>query len=243
MVDAVSGGRLEFGIGSGNTPLDYQVFDIAREEGQERMEETLEIILKAWRSERCKHEGKFWSFQEITLYPRPVQQPHPPVWVAGTSARTLEWAGRRGYNIMTVGHPHPPEKVGPGVEAWKKALIENGIDPTERRCQFHVRTHVNENVERAREIAMAAVTRYDAISRIGRKSAMVETDNYDWDGMLATGRNLYGNPDLCIEIVHNAMRHYYFDTLTTTFNFGGIPHDEIKKSMCLFAKEIMPAFR
>ena len=118
MVDAVSGGRLEFGIGSGNTPLDYQVFDIAREQGQERMEETLEIILKAWRSERCKHEGKFWSFQEITLYPRPVQQPHPPVWVAGTSARTLEWAGRRGYNIMTVGHPHPPEKVGPGVEAW-----------------------------------------------------------------------------------------------------------------------------
>jgi alkanesulfonate monooxygenase SsuD/methylene tetrahydromethanopterin reductase-like flavin-dependent oxidoreductase (luciferase family) len=144
---------------------------------------------------------------------------------------------------MTVGHPHPPEKVGPGVEAWKKALIENGIDPTERRCQFHVRTHVNENVERAREIAMAAVTRYDAISRIGRKSAMVETDNYDWDGMLATGRNLYGNPDQCIEIVHNAMRYYYFDTLTTTFNFGGIPHDEIKQSMCLFAKEIMPAFR
>ena len=58
MVDAVSGGRLEFGIGSGNTPLDYQVFDIAREEGQERMEEALEIILKAWRSERFNHRGK-----------------------------------------------------------------------------------------------------------------------------------------------------------------------------------------
>ena len=47
---------------------------------------------------------------------------------------------------------------------------------------------------------MAAVTRYDAISRIARKSSMVETDNYDWEGMLATGRNLYGNPDQCIEI-------------------------------------------
>ncbi len=47
----------------------------------------------------------------------------------------------------------------------------------------------------------------------------------------------------CIEIIHNALRHYYFDTLTTTFNFGGIPHEEIKKSMRLFAKEIMPAFR
>ena len=144
---------------------------------------------------------------------------------------------------MTVGHPHPPEKVRPGVEAWKKALIENGIDPKKRHCQFHVRTHVNENSERARETATAAVTRYDAISRIARKSSMIETDNYDWDGMLATGRNLYGNPEQCIEIVHNAMRHYYFDTLTTTFNFGGIPHEEIKKSMRLFAREVMPAFR
>ena len=144
---------------------------------------------------------------------------------------------------MTVGHPHPPEKVRPGVEAWKKALIENGIDPKERRCQFHVRTHVNENGERARETAMAAVTRYDAISRIARKSSMVETANYDWEGMLATGRNLYGNPDQCIEIIHNAMRHYYFNILTTTFNFRWIPHEEIKKSMRLFAKEVMPAVR
>ena len=243
MVDSVSNGRLEFGIGSGNTLLDYQVFDIQREEGQERMEEALEIILNAWSSERLGYQGKFWSFPEITLYPRPVQHPHPPVWVAGTSARTLEWAGRRGYDIMTVGHPHPPEKVRAGVEAWKKALIEHGIDPQQRRCQFHARTHVNENSQRASEVAMAAVTRYDAISRIGRKSAMAETDHYDWDGMLAAGRNLYGNPDQCVDIIHNAMRHYYFDILTTTFNFGGIPHAEIKKSMRLFAKEVMPAFR
>jgi alkanesulfonate monooxygenase SsuD/methylene tetrahydromethanopterin reductase-like flavin-dependent oxidoreductase (luciferase family) len=172
-----------------------------------------------------------------------VQQPHPPVWVAGTSARTLEWAGRKGYDIMTVGHPHPPEKVRAGVEAWKKALIDHGMDPIKRRCQFHTRTHVNENSERACDVAMAAVTRYDAISRIGRRSVKPETEKYDWDGMLASGRNLYGNPDQCIEIIHNAMRHYYFNILTTTFNFGGIPHEDIKQSMRLFAKEVMPAFR
>ena len=63
MVDAVSGGRLEFGIGSGNTPLDYQVFDIAREEGQERTEEALEIILKAWRSERASTRGSSGAFR------------------------------------------------------------------------------------------------------------------------------------------------------------------------------------
>jgi alkanesulfonate monooxygenase SsuD/methylene tetrahydromethanopterin reductase-like flavin-dependent oxidoreductase (luciferase family) len=243
MVDAVSGGRLEFGVGAGNTELDYRVFGLSREGDKERVNEALKIILKAWSCERLSHEGKFWRFEEITLYPRPVQQPHPPIWVAGTSAETLGWAGRNGYHIMTVGHPHPPDKVRLGVAAWQKGLIEAGIDPTERRCQLHVRTWVDESSEKARAVAAPAITRYDAISRIGRKSSLPPADGYDWEGMLATGRNLYGNPEECIQIIHNAMRHYYFDTLTKTFNFGGIPHEAIKKSMRLFAKEVMPAFR
>jgi alkanesulfonate monooxygenase SsuD/methylene tetrahydromethanopterin reductase-like flavin-dependent oxidoreductase (luciferase family) len=243
MVDAISAGRLEFGIGSGNTEMDYKVFGVTRENDRQRLDEAFEVIMKAWTNERFSHQGASWQFGEITLYPRPIQKPHPPIWVAGTSAQTLEWAGRHGFHIMTVGHPHPPEKVRPGVEAWKKALIDQGIDPTTRHCQFHVRTHVNENAERARQIAGAAITRYDEISRIGRRSLTAPPGEYDWEMMLATGRNNYGVPDQCIQNILNAAKHYYFDTLTTTFNFGGIPHDEITKSMRLFAKEVMPAFR
>ncbi len=243
MVDAISGGRLEFGIGSGNTELDYKVFGVTRENDRQRLDEAFEVILKAWTNDRFSHQGTAWQFGEITLYPRPIQKPHPPIWVAGTSAQTLEWAGRHGFHIMTVGHPHPPEKVRPGVEAWKKALIDHGIDPTERHCQFHARTHVNENAERAREMATAAITRYDEISRIGRRSLTVAPGEYNWEMMLATGRNNYGEPDQCIQNILNAAKNYYFDTLTTTFNFGGIPHTEIVKSMRLFAKEVMPAFR
>jgi hypothetical protein len=61
--------------------------------------------------------------------------------------------------------------------------------------------------------------------------------------MLATGRNNYGTPEQCIKNIRSAMRNYYFDTLTTTFNFGGIPHDEVMKSMRLFAKEVASEFR
>jgi len=243
MVDAISGGRLEFGIGSGNTEMDYKVFGVTRENDRHRLREAIDVILKAWGSERAKHKGDFWAFDELTLYPRPIQQPHPPIWVAGTSAEGLGWAGRQGYHIMTVGHPHPPEKVRPGVEAWKRGLIEAGYDPREKHCQFHVRTHVNESAAQARSVAMAAVKRYDEISRIGRRSLTAPAGEYDWDMMLATGRNNYGNPDQCIANIQNALKHYYFDTLTTTFNFGGIAHGDILKSMRLFAAEVMPAFR
>ena len=243
MVDTISGGRLEFGIGSGNTELDYRVFAIPREESRRRMEEADEVIVKAWTKDRISHEGKFWKFEEITLYPRPSQQPHPPMWVAGTSAQTLGWAGRRGYDIMTVGHPHPPDKVRLGVEAWRAGLRASGIDPETKRCQFHIRTYVDGNAQRAHEVAAEAITRYDEISRIGRKSVTEPQTNYDWEGMLASGRNMYGNPDQCIQIIHNSMKHYSFNILTTTFNFGAIPHEMIKESMRLFAKEVMPAFK
>jgi alkanesulfonate monooxygenase SsuD/methylene tetrahydromethanopterin reductase-like flavin-dependent oxidoreductase (luciferase family) len=106
-----------------------------------------------------------------------------------------------------------------------------------------VRTHVNEQAARAREIGMAAVKRYDEISRIGRRSLTAAPADYDWEMMLAAGRNNYGTPEQVIQGIHNAAKHYYFDTLTVTFNFGGIPHAEIIKSMRLFAKEVMPTFR
>jgi alkanesulfonate monooxygenase SsuD/methylene tetrahydromethanopterin reductase-like flavin-dependent oxidoreductase (luciferase family) len=243
MVDALSGGRLEFGIGSGNTDLDYRVFGVTRENDRQRSREALDIVLKSWGNERAAHAGDFWKFDELTLYPRPIQQPHPPIWVAGTSAEGLGWAGRNGYHIMTVGHPHLPDKVRIGVEAWKHALIDAGHKLADKHCQFHVRTHVNESADEAREIGIAAIKRYDEISRIGRRSLTAAPADYDWEMMLATGRNNYGDPDQCIENIHNARKHYYFDTLTTTFNFGGIPHAKILRSMRLFAKEVMPAFR
>jgi alkanesulfonate monooxygenase SsuD/methylene tetrahydromethanopterin reductase-like flavin-dependent oxidoreductase (luciferase family) len=242
MVDAISGGRLEFGIGSGNTDIDYKVFGVSRENDRQRLREAIDVILKTWANERISHTGQFWKFDELALYPRPIQQPYPPIWVAGTSAEGLGWAGGQGYHIMTVGHPHPPEKVRPGVEAWKQGLLASGYDLNTRHCQFHVRTHVNESSANARSIAMAAIKRYDEISRIGRRALTASPEDYDWNMMLATGRNNYGNPDECIKNIENARKNYYFDTLTTTFNFGGIPHAEILRSMRLFAKEVMPAF-
>ena len=122
-------------------------------------------------------------------------------------------------------------------------MIGAGIDPKERHCQFHVRTHVNESSVRAHEIGRAAISRYDEISRIGRKSLTVAPADYDWTAMLAAGRNLYGDPEGCVKIFYNARENYHFDTLTTTFNFGGIAHEEIKKSMRLFAKEVMPVLK
>jgi alkanesulfonate monooxygenase SsuD/methylene tetrahydromethanopterin reductase-like flavin-dependent oxidoreductase (luciferase family) len=242
MVDVVSGGRLEFGIGLGNTALDFQVYGVPREESRPRLHEAAEVILKAWTNDSFCHEGRFWRFEEVAVYPPPVQRPHPPVWVAGHSPESLGWAGRHGFNIMMVAHPFPPEFYRPGLAAWCDGLAEAGLAPGERHRKLHVRVWIDEHAERTREVAEAAILRYDEIAQVGRDRRLSHADGYDWDGMLARGRNVYGNPEQCVRALENSLKYYEPDILSTTFNFGGLPHEAIKKAMRLFAREVMPAF-
>lgn len=244
MADLISGGRLEFGVGVGNTAGDYRVFQVDRDESRERYQEGAELIVKAWTNERFSHHGRFWQMDEVALHPRPVQQPHPPVWVAGTSEAGLHWAGLHGFDIMTVAHPHAPERQRPGVAAWRQGLREGGHDLSQRHCQLHARIFVGDSREQARETAMAAIARYDATSAArGRTPGVANAcdPNYDWAGMERAGRNIYGTPDDCIAGVRRAKAHYDFDTFSATFNFGGLTHREIVGSMKLFQREVMPA--
>jgi len=161
MADVVSGGRLEFGMGVGNNPREYRAYGVPQDEGRARFEEAADIIAKVWTNDRASHEGRFWQFEDVSVYPRPVQRPHPPMWIAGSSEASLGLAGRLGHNIMIVAHPHPPEQVRPGVDAWRAGLAEAGHDPTQHHCMVYLRAFVDKNAEHACETAKAAILRYE----------------------------------------------------------------------------------
>lgn len=243
MVDVASGGRLEFGIGMGNTPVDFEHYQIPREQSRKRFEESAEVVLKAWSQDTFSHQGELWQMDSVSLYPRPVQRPHPPLWVAGGSVESLGWAGRHGASIMTVAHPYPPEKLTAGMAAWRAGLAEGGHDPADAHCKIHLRVWVDESSAKAKEIAEGAILRYDDLMMQGRVAReFAPPDQYDWEGMKARGRNVYGNPDECIRCIQNTIANYDFDIFSATFNFGGLPHADVMRSMRLFAKEVMPAF-
>jgi len=242
MADLISGGRLEFGIGLGNTERDYVVLQLDRAQSRRRYQEGADLIVKAWANPCFSHDGEFWQMNDVELHPRPVQRPHPPIWVAGTSEEGLSWAGRKGYHIMTVAHPHTPETQRAGVAAWRQASAECGHEG--RHCQHHARIFVGENRQQARETAEAAITRYDGTSSVAHqrpRQILANQPGYDWPGMERTGRNIYGTPDECIAGIRRAQANYDFDVFGATFNFGGLQHEEIVRSMRLFAKEVLPA--
>lgn len=124
-------------------------------------------------------------------------------------------------------------------------MSEGGHDPAQHHCKMHIRVWVNENRDRAQEVAEAAIQRYDSHQRaagIGTLGQPGPLPPYDWEGMRAQGRNVYGNPDDVIRGIETTRRNYDFDIFSGTFSFGGIPHEEVKRAMRLFGKEVMPAF-
>jgi alkanesulfonate monooxygenase SsuD/methylene tetrahydromethanopterin reductase-like flavin-dependent oxidoreductase (luciferase family) len=100
-IDLLSGGRLEFGVGKGYRANEFDGFCIPMEEAEERFEEGLAVILKAWTSnERFSHHGKFWNFENIVVEPPTRQKPHPPIWMAAGQPDSIRRVARRGAKLL-----------------------------------------------------------------------------------------------------------------------------------------------
>src|SRR5262249_4513046 len=121
-LDVLSGGRLEFGVGRGAAPIYFAGYNVSREESRERFEESLEVILRAWTSERLSHQGKYWQIQDVLLTPKPVQKPHPPIRIAANSPETFAIAGRDGFPIFASPLINPPDKLREYLAVHRESL-------------------------------------------------------------------------------------------------------------------------
>src|SRR5919197_1504229 len=99
MLDCLSNGRIISGFARG-IPREYQVHNVALAESRGRFEEAYDIILKAWAEEVFSYQGKFWSYHDVAMWPRPVQRPHPPIWIPIVgSQESIEFAASRNVTI------------------------------------------------------------------------------------------------------------------------------------------------
>jgi alkanesulfonate monooxygenase SsuD/methylene tetrahydromethanopterin reductase-like flavin-dependent oxidoreductase (luciferase family) len=104
LLDVLSGGRVNWGAGRGFARVEFTAFGIPPEESTSRFHEAVEIVLRAWTDEKLTFAGEHFQFDAIDVLPKPLQQPHPPVWMAATSDGALEWAAARGFSILMDPH-------------------------------------------------------------------------------------------------------------------------------------------
>jgi len=248
MLDQLSGGRLELGIGRGFMRYDYETYGVPWEEGQARVLESLEVILAAWQHQPFSHRGRFFQLQDVSVWPPPLQQPHPPIW--GAAVRTPEsfaWFGKHGYNLMTVVYIKPLAELAAMIDVYREAAAAAGHDPAALGVSTHFQVYCCENGDQARRESEQAVRRYIAQSNAARSqgtgSALIRADDFPFERMIDEARLCVGTPDECAAILARARDTLGLTGVDCTFYFGGLDYARARRSFELFAREVLPRFR
>lgn len=99
MLDCMTGGRLICGVGRG-APREYKIFNVPMSESRGRFEEAFEVMRRAWTDDSMSFAGEFYQYDDVSIWPRPVQQPHPPIWIPLTGSKeSIEWAAAHDATI------------------------------------------------------------------------------------------------------------------------------------------------
>ena len=165
----MSGGRLEFGIGHGFIKWESLTFGTPLKELRDRFKENLDVILKAWSEPKFTHKGKSYQYDNVELLPRPVQQPHPTVWMGATStAESFEFAGRSGFHLMLIPFLHELDELRSMVEIYLSARRTTGHDPLTSRVIVMYHMYVGESSAEARATAEPALAAHHAAAAEAR---------------------------------------------------------------------------
>ncbi|GAA2091345.1 LLM class flavin-dependent oxidoreductase [Actinomadura alba] len=255
-LDVISGGRVEFGTGRGASPLEYQAFQRPFEQSRRIWEDTLEAVLAIWNAdgEPVTRENEFFSVPNVAVYPRPVQRPHPPVWVASTSLDGYLAAARNGYNLLGMTMLKGLDDVAQDIAEYKRCLVDNGHDPDTRRVALMIPWFVAPTRDEAIQAAADPVLWY-----IRRQVNLVTPPGY-YDARHATHRVLgqlaAGMPPA--EAMDTLREHHMVvvddvegsrkaveliqaagaTDLILQGQVGGLAHDHVCDSMRLFMREV-----
>jgi len=256
-LDAISNGRLDIGFARAFLPHEFVAFGRELDESRERFTEGVDQIRRLLAEENVTSEGRFHSFRNTTSLPRPVQQPHPPIWIAAfATPESFEAAGRNGYSVMAI--PLAGEKMselmGLYREAWKSAG-----HPGEGRMMLSFAMYCAATTEEARAVGGPALEGYLA-ALVAAASAWTEgsssADYPSYDKMITglkaeTFQSQYdkgiawiGAPDEISDMIAEYLRSIGdFESASMQINFHDISGEDAAASMRLFSEQVMPKFR
>jgi alkanesulfonate monooxygenase SsuD/methylene tetrahydromethanopterin reductase-like flavin-dependent oxidoreductase (luciferase family) len=240
LADNLCNGRLEFGLGSGFSPVEFQQFGMTVEEAKERFWEGTEIIFKAWTEKEFSHKGKHFNYENISLYMQPLQKPMPPVWLAASSDETLLKAGTMGLPMMGIpfARSNNLADVKAKNDLYLRAYRESGHAGTpEIMVAIHFYLHENDNaaVEGARPYFERSISFHKTHRRPGSK--IPQLDNIKQESL-----GLFTTPEDAIKILGEYEKAGVTHVIGLV-NFGGVPMPEVRRTLELMSKDVFPQFK
>lgn len=248
--DLLTGGRLDIGLGRGYQPYEFERLGLSLGESRERFEEGLDILLKSFEGKPFAYEGKHYRFGETSVFPTPVQKPHPPLWIVGQSQESITATARRGFNIVSGGFGVPIERL----REFRQSLDAMPIDPAMRQrirvstqrpvYVTHDESELPAIVEQARWNMRVTLSLRQGREKVeGGRAIAVPLEKEPDTRELLERYFIMGTPKTCIERLKAVKDAMKIDHFNASFWFGDLTEEQVQRSMRLFAEEVMPAFR
>jgi alkanesulfonate monooxygenase SsuD/methylene tetrahydromethanopterin reductase-like flavin-dependent oxidoreductase (luciferase family) len=247
MVSVISNGRLDFGVGKGSESHEYKKFGVDQKEATKRMYEGVEVMLQAWSDKPVSFKGEFYNYQNVPVFPKPVQRPHPNFWVGcARSEDSFRWAGEHGFHLMTLPYLYREPGILPGfIKSYRNALTAAGHNggKTDILGKFHI--YVADSLEAAiREAEPYLINYFDVhkAADLERQEQGLLTQR-DARTQLEHGFVLAGDPKRVADTIRKWRDETGLTTISGTFHFGGMPQELALKNIRLFAEKVMPEFK
>jgi alkanesulfonate monooxygenase SsuD/methylene tetrahydromethanopterin reductase-like flavin-dependent oxidoreductase (luciferase family) len=245
MLDQMSGGRLELGIGRGTSPLEAALFNSDHKQSAPRYAEALEVVLKGLTHKILNHEGHFYRYKDVPIELSPLQQPHPPLWIGGHSTDGAARAAKLGANYVTQ---DTAEATRPYTDSYRAAWREaHGDKPLPKLglLRFIVVADSDESAEKlARRAYPKWHAHYDHLYRkhglFHERGAKTESFEVTFDEGV---RGIYGSPAKVARELRRQAEIAVINYLVGQFSFGDLSEAETARSIALFGSEVMPALR
>lgn len=250
-IDVLSGGRLDFGIGRGIWGYDLDVMHVPHEESRARFEEAWSVIRRLWTEDDVSHAGPTWSFEHHTLFPKPLQQPLPPVYVGcNATPESYEWAGRNGFNILVSPFLLKSTDLQRELlDRYRQALAGAGHDTSRFEVLGNYHLFIGES-EREAADAETYIVNYLAFLRATSSKERLRGRDYEvyraTDAMrsdlreMLANRAITGTPARCRERIEALADACGLTGWIFHINYGGIPHERVLHQMRLFAATVLP---
>jgi len=255
-VDQISGGRLIFGVGRSGLPRTYEDYGVSYAESRDRFVEVLDIVEQAWSQPTVSYEGKYYTFKNITVAPKPLQEPLPPIRVAAASPDTYPAVGERGLPIFINARYGSFDEWLPAIREYRAAYAAAGHDGR-GRVYLRVPTYVAEDEDRARVEPKESLMHFyreqaqrlrDSMSRAGtraiegRAERLKRIENLSYEEAL-NGQVLVGTPDKVTQRLRELQEELGIDGILAEINCGGlVPHDRVMTALRLLCEEVRPRF-
>ena len=243
MLDQLSRGRLELGVGRGVSPIEIEHFGFDPAKSQAMYVEAYRAILQALQSRTLRFEGEYYRFKDVPVHLAPFQRPHPPIWYGLSNPESAEFAAQNRFNVVSTAAPKAVRAI---TDRYREAWARAGNDPARIPFIGMARHVVIADTEaEALRLARRAYARWwESFFFLWKLRGMTPpftTYTADFDAVLANGQAIAGTPDQVRDAIAAQAAEAGLNYMLLRFAFGDLKLEESLRSLELFHAKIQPA--